>query len=118
MSKLTFGLGLITIIITSTFVIVPDIISRTSSVDATIDPNAKSYTLADISTHTDKESCWTAIEGKVYDLTSYVSNHPGGERAIMKICGKDGTSLFENKHGGSSGPEKTLEKFLVGNLTK
>ena len=37
------------------------------------------------------------VNGKVYNVTSYVTNHPGG-KAIVLGCGKDATSLFESKH--------------------
>lgn len=79
-------------------------------------PTVKTYTTAEVSTHSSKESCYTVVRGKVYDITSYIPRHPGGEREIMKICGKDGTSLFEGQHGGQSGPESKLQSFFIGNL--
>jgi cytochrome b involved in lipid metabolism len=78
----------------------------------------KTYTLADISVHNSKTSCWTTVGGKVYDITSYVPRHPGGERNILKVCGKDGTSLFEDQHGGDSKPEKMLASLFIGNLSQ
>ena len=76
----------------------------------------KSYALLEIKSHFDKISCWTTIGGKVYDLTLWISQHPGGESAILSICGKDGTSAFMGKHGGQSRPEQELAKFFIGNL--
>lgn len=79
---------------------------------------AKEYTLADVSTHRTKASCWTTVRGKVYDLTPWISKHPGGAAAILSLCGKDGTSGFEAQHGGQSRPENELAGFEIGVLKK
>ncbi len=76
------------------------------------------YTEAIVATHNSEASCWSIIDGNVYDLTSFIGDHPGGERNILKICGKDGTSAFMGQHGGESRPENTLAGFLLGPLTE
>ncbi|MCX7589986.1 MAG: cytochrome b5 domain-containing protein, partial [Patescibacteria group bacterium] len=58
------------------------------------------------------------IRENVYDLTSWITKHPGGEKAILNLCGKDGTSLFEKQHGGEKIPEDALAKFKIGKLLK
>jgi len=78
----------------------------------------KTYSFEEVQTHNSKQSCWSVIRGKVYDLTSWISNHPGGEKAILNICGKDGTDLFIKQHGGKEKPEKILEGFEIGALKK
>lgn len=75
-----------------------------------------SYTLAEIAKHSGAGDCYTTINGSVYNLTSFLSKHPGGEANILKICGKDGTSLFENQHSGQPKPEAMLAKFYIGKL--
>lgn len=79
---------------------------------------AKTYTMADVAAHATKESCWSAVRGNVYDLTLWIGSHPGGERAIIGLCGKDGTSAFEARHGGSERPEETLASFQIGVLAQ
>ncbi len=74
------------------------------------------YTLDDVVLHNSESDCWTVINGNVYDLTEWINNHPGGSSAIISLCGKDGSSAFNAQHGGSSGPEMTLEEFYVGAL--
>lgn len=74
------------------------------------------YSLRDVAEHDSEASCWTAISGSVYDLTSYIPRHPGGERDILRICGKDGSSLFEREHGGESKAEARLASFRIGAL--
>ncbi|MDD5050702.1 MAG: cytochrome b5-like heme/steroid binding domain-containing protein [Candidatus Pacebacteria bacterium] len=76
----------------------------------------KQYTLADVSAHSDATSCYTTINGNVYDLTMWIDQHPGGRDAILSICGKDGTSAFMAMHGGQGRPERELATFLIGVL--
>jgi cytochrome b involved in lipid metabolism len=61
--------------------------------------------------------CWSAINGSVYNLTSFVGNHPGGQ-AILKICGKDGSAIFNAQHGGGAKQQQILANLKVGVLAK
>jgi len=70
-----------------------------------------------VAKHADASSCWSAINGNVYDLTKWVNQHPGGPRVILGLCGKDGTSGFVGQHGGQSRPETVLKGFLLGPLS-
>ena len=79
-------------------------------------PAPADITMAQVAAHGGEASCWTAIGGQVYDLTAWISEHPGGERAILSICGKDGTAAFQGQHGGQSRPEATLATFKIGAL--
>lgn len=76
----------------------------------------KLYTMNDVAKHNSRQSCWTVIKGDVYDLTSWINKHPGGEEKILRICGKDGTEAFNRKHGGEQKPEQILEQFGIGKL--
>lgn len=66
--------------------------------------------------HNSSTSCWTVVNGSVYDLTKWINNHPGGEGAILSLCGKDGSEDFNEQHGGDGGPEKILASFKIGIL--
>ena len=77
-----------------------------------------SYTLADVSKHSNATSCWSAINGNVYDLTSWINQHPGGPEAILSICGVDGSAAFNDQHGGQRRPANELAGFMIGTLTK
>jgi cytochrome b involved in lipid metabolism len=92
-------------------------VSATSTKDYKED-QGKSYTMEEVSKHNSKESCWSAIRGKVYDLTSWVNKHPGGPDRILRICGKDGTDLFIKQHGEAERPENILRNFKIGVLKK
>ena len=76
----------------------------------------KTYTMTDITAHNSQTSCWTAINGNVYDVTSWIKKHPGGAVAIISLCGIDGSSAFNGQHGGQRRPANELVGFKIGVL--
>jgi|GEM_PF-819307 len=74
------------------------------------------YTLAQVSQRDSAAECWVAIDGGVYDLTSWIRSHPGGSGAILNLCGKDGTSSFTSQHGGQARPTSTLDGYYIAAL--
>ena len=74
------------------------------------------YTLAEVRKHSRPADCWTVINKKVYNLTKWVSQHPGGAAAITRLCGTDGTRAFNGKHAGQGGPTSQLAKYQIGIL--
>lgn len=76
------------------------------------------YTMTQVATHASASSCWSVINGGVYDLTSWIGQHPGGSKAILGICGKDGSSAFNDQHGGQRRPANELTGFKIGALAK
>ena len=74
------------------------------------------YTLAQVAEHTNVNNCWSAINGGVYDLTAWISPHPGGEDMILGMCGKDGSVAFNGQHSGSGRIARILENFKIGAL--
>lgn len=60
------------------------------------------YTLDEVTKRNSKDDCWTVIDGVVYDITSYISRHPGGNN-ILSACGTDGTEFFYGQRAGASG---------------
>lgn len=83
---------------------------------ATAGATASGYTMAQVAKHAGASSCWTAIGTSVYDLTSWVNAHPGGQQPILGLCGTDGTAAFTQQHGGQGKPEKELASFRIGPL--
>ncbi len=75
-----------------------------------------SYTLAAIASHNTATSCYTAISGSVYDLTPFITGHPGGSTAILSLCGHDGTAGFLAQHAGMSRPQSMLAGLRIGTL--
>lgn len=78
--------------------------------------SSSSYTMEEVSSHDTAGDCWMIISSKVYDVTDYVSIHPGGEN-ILQGCGKDSTVLFENQ-GHSLNAKSLKENYYVGDLVE
>lgn len=78
---------------------------------------SKTYTLVDVAQHNSASSCWSTINGGVYDLTSWISKHPGGQQAILSLCGTDGSAAFNAQHGGQRRPANELAGFQIGTLS-
>jgi len=81
-----------------------------------------SYSADEVSKHNSETDCWMIISDKVYNVTSFVGNHPGGP-AILKGCGIDATTLFETRPTNNKGPHpdqarEQLEKLYIGELSK
>lgn len=81
-------------------------------------PAPSGITLAQIAGHNSRSSCWSAINGGVYDLTSWIPNHPGGEQAILSLCGIDGSSKYNGQHGGNPKTATVLGGFKIGVIAK
>lgn len=79
-------------------------------------PSIPSFTLSEVANHSTRSDCYTAISGSVYNLTSYISKHPGGAGNISMICGKDGTQAFADQHGGQGKPAEVLATLKIGVL--
>ena len=45
------------------------------------------YTLTDVSKHKSKDDLWFVIHGKVYDVTKFADDHPGGGQALVDEAG-------------------------------
>lgn len=65
--------------------------------------------------HSSKFDAWIGLFGKVYDLTGFLNNHPGGSRILKKKLGEDATKDFE-KHHKWLNPEMLLKDKMVGDL--
>lgn len=69
--------------------------------------------------HNKQSDCWMVVDGKVYDITSYIASHPGGTQAIVGSCGKEATDLFAgilggHKHSGTA--YDILKSYYVGDF--
>jgi cytochrome b involved in lipid metabolism len=75
------------------------------------------YSMADVKKANTRAKCWSAIDGNVYDLTAWISSHPGGAGAITFLCGTDGSNAFKAQHEGQRSPTNRLAQYLLGPLT-
>lgn len=102
----------------------------------------KTYTLEDLKTHNTREDMWIAIHGRVYNITPFLEEHPGGDGVLVDNAGTrslptdnlirshfakwgaddvavpagvDCTGEFEAV-GHSDDARATLEQFYIGDL--
>lgn len=76
------------------------------------------YTMDQVKANNSSSKCWSVIDSKVYDLTNWISSHPGGAAAISSLCGTDGTNAFKSQHGSQGQPASRLAGYLLGPLAK
>ncbi|KAK0916514.1 hypothetical protein LTR02_000645 [Friedmanniomyces endolithicus] len=73
----------------------------------------------ELTKHATAENCWILVNGKVYDLTNFAPEHPGGADSTLKVnlstptsqltalavitkyAGKDGTKTYNTYHSAS-----------------
>ena len=46
--------------------------------------------------HKSNDDIWMSIHNKVYDVTTYVEDHPGGEEVLFDLAGQDASEGFED----------------------
>ncbi|CEH13483.1 cytochrome b5 [Ceraceosorus bombacis] len=69
-------------------------------------PDAKTFSIDEIKKHNSEESIWVVIDGGVYDMTSFLDDHPGGKKPVLRMSGKDASEAFWTYHN-----EKILSKI-------
>ena len=77
---------------------------------------ATTFTAAQVAQNSDATSCWASVDGSVYDLTEWISEHPGGSREIEALCGTDATAAFQRQHGSNAEAQRELAGFKIGEL--
>lgn len=76
-------------------------------------------TWEELSTHNTKDDCWVAVDGRVYDITSWIPKHPGGEDVLTLTAGRDITNMFESYHPFSGEmPTIILKKYYVCDIAE
>eukprot|EP00762_Andalucia_godoyi_P003181 ANDGO_01134.mRNA.1 Cytochrome b5 len=88
--------------------------AATAPASATPKKQVLVLTRDEISKHCTQDDCWLIIRSKVYNVTDYVVEHPGGA-IICQDAGKDSTASFDDI-GHSEDAIKLLEKYYIGEL--
>nr|POE90749.1 cytochrome b5 isoform b [Quercus suber] len=77
--------------------------------------DGKVFTLAQVSEHNTNKDCWLIINGKVYDVTKFLEDHPGGDEVLLSATGKDATDDFEDV-GHSDSAREMMNEYYVGEI--
>merc|ERR1719198_333646 len=76
------------------------------------------YTMEEVAKHTSKSDCWVVVADQVLNVTKFLSEHPGGELAILTFAGKDATEEFNMIHPpdvvGKYAPDAVIGQIGAG----
>ena len=79
----------------------------------------KTFSLEEVAEHTiakgEDKSIWIVIHDRVYDVTKFLDEHPGGKAIMIVNAGIDSTEVFEDV-GHSSDAREMLKEYLIGEL--
>ena len=86
----------------------------------TMSPNkrVKIYTAEDVQSHKSPSSCWVTRGDKVYDVSAFLPDHPGGDDIIIKYAGQDIQKAMKDheEHDHSDSAYGMMEEYLIGRL--
>ena len=76
------------------------------------------FALEDLDAHKSAQSCWVTYKGKVYDVTAFVADHPGGDDLILNNAGTNVENIMKDKdsHDHSDSAYEMLEEYVIGRL--
>ena len=78
-----------------------------------VEKEKKKYiTSEELKGHNKEGDLWISIQGKVYNVSDWVKEHPGGDVPISNLAGQDVTDAFIAYHPGTAWSH--LEKFFTG----
>ncbi|XP_057957169.1 acyl-lipid (9-3)-desaturase-like [Malania oleifera] len=67
---------------------------------------------AEVKAHNKPGDLWISIQGKVYDVSDWAKDHPGGDLPLLNLAGQDATDAFVAYHPGTAW--RHLDKFFTG----
>jgi len=70
-----------------------------------------------VAEHNTSRSLWLVLDDKVYDISKFLDEHPGGEEVLLEQGGGDGTESFEDV-GHSSDAREMRKQYLIGELVE
>ncbi|XP_037671832.1 fatty acid 2-hydroxylase [Choloepus didactylus] len=80
-------------------------------------PPAASFSPAEVQRRLAAGACWVRCGARLYDLTSFVRHHPGGEQLLRARAGQDVTADLDGPpHRHSANARLWLEQYYVGEL--
>lgn len=95
-----------------------DTIPTTNTTNETNQPETsrpQQFTMSDVAKHNTKNDCWFVIDNSIYDVSNFISNHPGGI-IIAQGCGKDASKLFHAVENHQSKALRMLNEWKIGEL--
>ncbi|KGN46545.1 cytochrome b5 [Cucumis sativus] len=80
-----------------------------------MDSNSKVYSFDEVAKHNQQKDCWLIISGYVYDVTSFLPDHPGGDELLLLAVEKDATFDFKSV-GHSELAHEKMKMYQIGKI--
>jgi cytochrome b involved in lipid metabolism len=75
----------------------------------------KEYTADEVAQHTGDKDVWMSIHGKVYDVTPFLEDHPGGPEILRNVAGMDASEQFDEVFHSDKAKDM-MHKYEIGKL--
>ncbi|KAL4875206.1 FMN-dependent dehydrogenase-domain-containing protein [Aspergillus karnatakaensis] len=68
-----------------------------------VDPAANGPLIShgELQKHATPEDCWIVVHSRIYDVTAFLDEHPGGSAIILKYAGNDASKAYDDVHAPS-----------------
>lgn len=78
------------------------------------------FTAAQVREQGTRNSCWVIYNEKVYDITEFVRDHPGGQDILAPFAGRDVTSVLNDSslHIHSDAAYELLDEYYIGDIAE
>ncbi|KAL1954133.1 hypothetical protein VTO42DRAFT_1713 [Malbranchea cinnamomea] len=53
----------------------------------------------EVAAHNKDGDLWIIVDDKVYDLSKFQDEHPGGKKILLGVAGKDASKKYRKYHG-------------------
>ncbi|XP_062817699.1 cytochrome b5 isoform X1 [Anolis carolinensis] len=73
------------------------------------------FTMDEVAKRSTGKETWLVIHGRVYDVTRFLDEHPGGEEVLLEQAGQDATESFDDV-GHSEDAHEMLKQYLIGEV--
>ncbi|KAF5853305.1 hypothetical protein GGP41_001886 [Bipolaris sorokiniana] len=70
----------------------------------------------DVRAHNSRESCWVVIKNQVWNVTDFLTSHPGGADTILRYAGQDATEIYNEIHAPGMLEETLAQEKYIGDI--